>query len=86
MQRVHTAQVYTQVLKSFHSGLPVPPSVDVLVGSGPEAGAHLVTEEGRPPMNDRDLRTTLRRRFRIPHIEGSTGSAIMHGLTAPSLA
>mgnify|MGYP003324412637 CR=1 FL=1 len=73
MQRVHTAQAYAQMLKTFHGNLPTSESVDVLLGSGLEAGAYLVTEEGAPPMNDRDLRTTLRRRFRLPQIEGSTG-------------
>ena len=73
MQRVHSAQVYAHTLKAFHGSLTVSDSVDVSLGSGPEVGAYLVAEEGAPPMNDRDLRTTLRRRFRIPHIEGSTG-------------
>ena len=55
MQRVHTAQAYAQTLKTFHGGLPIRESVDVLLGSGPEAGAYLVTEEGAPAMNDRGL-------------------------------
>ena len=73
MQRVHSAQVYAQALKTFHGSLTVPDSVDVSLGSGPEAGAYLVAEEGAPPMNDRDLGTTLRRRFRIPKIDGTSG-------------
>ena len=71
MQRVHSAQVYAQTLKAFHGSLTVSDSVDVSHGSGPEAGAYLVAEEGVPLMNDRDLRTTLRRRCRIQQIEGT---------------
>lgn len=46
MQRVHSAQVHAQTLKSFHNSLPVPQSVDVSLGSGPKSGAYLVAEEG----------------------------------------
>ena len=73
MQRVHSAQVYVQAVKTLHSSIPVPQSVAVLLGSGPEAGAYLVAEECTSSMNDRDLITTIRRRLRVTHIEGSTG-------------
>ena len=73
MQRVHSAQVYTHALKSFHNAISVPESVDVTLGSGPESSAYLVAEEGTPEMNDRDLRTTLRRKLRVDVIEGSNG-------------
>ena len=51
----------------------MPQSVDVLLGSGPESGAYLVAEESTSAMSDRDLRTTIRRRLRVTHIESSTG-------------
>ena len=73
MQRAHSAQVYAHMLKTFHGSLSTPDSVDVQLGSGPEAGAYLVAETEVPPMNDRDLRTTLRRRMRTQQIEGTTG-------------
>ena len=73
MQRVHSAQVYAHTLKSFHNAISVPESVDVSLGSGPEPSAYLVAEEGTPGMNDRDLRTTLRRKLRVDVIEGSNG-------------
>ena len=73
MQRVHSAQVYAHMLKTFHGSLSTPDSVDVQLGSGPEAGACLVAEAEVPAMNDRDLRTTLRRRMRIQQIDGVDG-------------
>lgn len=73
MQRVHSAQVYAQTLKAFHGSLTVSDSVDFSLGSGPEAGAYLVAEEGAPPMKCRDLRATLRRLFRVQQIEGTSG-------------
>ena len=73
MQRVHSAQVYAHTLKSFHNAISVPESNDVSLGSGPEPSAYLVAEEGTPGMNDRDLRTTLRRKLRVEVIEGSNG-------------
>ena len=48
MQRVHTAQIYAQTLNVFHASVPLEYSMDVQLGSGPEAGAYLIPEEGAP--------------------------------------
>ncbi len=77
MQRVHSAQVHAQTLKTFHGSLTTSDSVDVSLGSGPEAGAYLVAEEGAPPMNDRDLgifRQTITRPHGLVLLTGPTGS------------
>ena len=73
MQRVHSTQVYAHARKTFHHTLPVPDSLDVTLGSGPEASAYLVMAEGTSPLKHRDLRTTIRRRLRVNRMEGSAG-------------